>query len=197
MKTVVYADREIIRLRTLYYGLAEQFDLETDTVTICGIATSFVYREMFDGQVHMLLPDSFYPLRENEVQLRYLSEDRPQLLLAGESLSENIGFSLISRNGQDLQETIKTMREAILRNFPESVIYESGKINARELEGYWFEYKSFTIDEEAYNLQFLFGSEQLMLLGVFNCGMRYFDEWKLFIQKALDYTELHDGRETI
>jgi len=192
----VYADREIVRLRELYYGLAEQYNLETDAVTIHGMKIRFVYRELFEGQVRMLLPDNFEKMTEGEIQSRYLSKDRPHVLLAGESLSENIGLNLLPRNGRDLRETMHAMREAILRNFPESVVYESGEIKARTLESHWFEYKSFTLDEEAYNLQFLFGTKQLLLLGVFNCGMRYFDEWKSFIQKALEYTELFDGRET-
>ena len=71
-------------------------------------------------------------------------------------------------------------------------VYETGEIAGKNCGGYWFEYKSFTINDEAYNIQFLLGSEQVAILGVFNCCIRYFEEWKPFIIKALEYTEIFD-----
>jgi hypothetical protein len=84
------------------------------------------------------------------------------------------------------------MIDSISLTTPETVFYESGEVIGKNCDGYWFEYKSFTISDEAYNLQFLLGSGHIFLLGVFNCCIRYFDEWKPFILKALEYTEIFD-----
>lgn len=189
-----YADSEIVRLRKLHRKLLWRFDLETDAVLVRLERVCFAYRALFDGAVSMLLPDYFVQMPESLARLRYPSEHRPQLILTGRDPTENIGVSCIARNGRDLQQSLAIMRASIRQAAPETVFYEIGKITAKNCEGHWFEYKSFTINDEAYNLQFLLGSEQTILLGVFNCSIRYFDEWKPFIIKALEYTEIFDRR---
>jgi len=189
-----YTDEKIIKLRNLHHRLLWQFDLEADAVPIREERVSFAYRELFNGQARMLLPSHFAQMPEELVRLRYLSEHRPQLILAGKDPTENIGVSCIEREGLDLEGALLTMRDSVRETTPESVFYETRKITAKNCEGYWFEYKSFTITDEVYNLQFLLGSEQTILLGVFNCCIRNFDEWKSFIVKSLAYTEISDRR---
>lgn len=193
MKREKYIDSEIVRLRQLHRSFRNSFDLETDRFQIQGKTIQFEYRDLFSKQVRMLLPGSFEIMADEIVRLRYLSNNRPQLILTGESFAENIGLTMIARNNRDLADTIRVMREAVMRHSSESVLYDSGKISAQDLTGHWFEYKSFSINEEVYNLQFLLGSEQTLLLGIFNCRMRYYNEWKPFIQKALEYTKLSEG----
>jgi len=194
MKAGEYVDTKIVKLRKVHQKLVWHFDLENEAVPIREERVLFSYRELFDGTVKMLLPSHFTQMPEELARLRYLSESRPQIILSGNDLTENIGVSYTPRNGRDLENALKTMRDAIVQTAPETVFYDTEKIIASNCEGYWFEYKSFTITDEAYNLQFLLGSEQAFLLGVFNCSIRYFDEWKPFITKALEYTEISDRR---
>jgi len=192
MKDGEYADNKIIKLMKLHRGMLWHFDLEVDAVTIRNERVSFSYRNLFEGKARMLLPTHFVQMPDTLAQLRYLSEHRAQLILTGNDVTENICMSCISRNGRDLKETMPLMQDSILLTAPESVFYETGEIIGKNCDGYWFEYKSFTINDEAYNLQFLLGSEQTVILGVFNCCIRYFEEWKPFIMKALEYTEIFD-----
>jgi nitrogen fixation/metabolism regulation signal transduction histidine kinase len=191
MKDAVYADNEIIRLRNLQRKLLLSFDLEVDSVLISSKKVSFAYRELFEGQACMLLPAHFIPMPDELARLRYLSAHRPQVILTDrEDPFENICVNCIARNERDLLESATIMRDSALQSAPETVFYDAGQIAGKNCEGYWFEYKSFTINDEAYNLQFLFGSRQIILLGVFNCCISDFDEWKPFILKALEYTEI-------
>ena len=192
MKDGQYADNKIIKLRGLHRCLLWRFDLEVDAVTIRKERVSFSYRNLFEGKARMLLPAHFMQMPDTLARLRYLSEHRPQLILTGNDVTENICLSCISRNRRDLKETMPLMQDSILLTAPESVFYETGEIIGKNCDGYWFEYKSFTINDEAYNLQFLLGSEQIAILGVFNCCIRYFEQWKPFIVKALEYTEIFD-----
>lgn len=195
MKHGDYADSEIVRLRNLHRRLLWPYDLEVDAVLIREQRVDFAYRELFEGQVCMLLPSHFEEMPEGLARLRYLSEHRPQLILTGRmDPTENIGVSCIARDGRDLQQALNVMRGSVRQIAPETVFYDTGPITAKNCEGYWFEYKSFTINDEAYNLQFLLGSAQTILLGVFNCSIRVFDDWKPFIVKSLDYTEILDRR---
>ena len=189
-----YADSQIIKLRKLHRGLFWRLNLENDAVPIRKERVYFSYRDILDGKARMLLPDHFTPMPETLIWLRYPSENRPQLILSGKDPTDNIGVSCVERNGRDLQKALVVMREAIRETMPESVFYDTGSITAKNCTGYWFEYKSFTINDEAYNLQFLLGSEQAILLGVFNCSMRFFEDWRTAIIKSLAYTEMFERR---
>jgi len=193
MKDGQYADKKIIELRKLHRSLLWRFDLEVDAVPIRKERVRFSYRKLFDGKAQMLLPERFVQMPDTLARLRYLSDHRPQLILTGNDVTDNICLSCIDRNGRDLKESMALMQDSILITAPESVFYETGEIIGKNCDGYWFEYKSFTINDEAYNLQFLLGSEQIVILGVFNCCIRYFDQWKPFIIKALEYTEIFEG----
>jgi hypothetical protein len=195
MKDGEYADNKIIKLRKLHSRILWHFDLEVDAVPIRNKRVSFSYRNLFDGKTRMLLPAHFVQMPDTLARLRYLSEHKPQLILTGNDVTENICMSCISRNGSNLEEAVLLMQGSILSTAPESVCYETGEIIGKNCDGYWFEYKSFTINDEAYNFQFLLGSEQIVILGVFNCCIRYFEEWKPFIMKALEYTEIFDRRQ--
>ena len=192
MKDREYADNKIIKLRKLHRGMLWHFDLEVDAVPLRNERVRFSYRNLFEGKARMLLPAHFVQMPDTLARLRYLSEHRPQLILTGNDVTENICLSCISRNGRDLKETIPLMQDSILLTAPESVFYETGEIVGKNCSGYWFEYKSFTINDEAYNFQFLLGSEQIVILGVLNCCIRYFEQWKPFIVKTLEYTEIFD-----
>ena len=190
MKDGQYADNKIIMLRKLHRRLLWHFDLEVDAVPIRNERVSFSYRNLFEGKARMLLPAHFVRMPDTLARLRYLSDHRPELILTGNDVTENICMSCISRNGRDLKEKIPLMLDSILLTAPESVFYETGEIAGKNCYGHWFEYKSFTINDEAYNIQFLLGSEQIVILGAFNCCIRYFEQWKPFILKALEYTEI-------
>jgi len=190
MKDGEYADNKIIKLRKFHRRMLWCFDLEVDAVPIRNERVSFSYRDLFEGKARMLLPAHFIQMPDTLARLRYLSDHRPELILTGNDVTENICMSCISRNGRDLNETIPLMQDSILSTAPETVFYETGEIVGKNCSGYWFEYKSFTINDEAYNLQFLLGSEKVVILGVFNCCIRHFEEWKPFIISALEYTEI-------
>ena len=194
MKDGEYTDNEVIKLIKLHRGLLWRFDLETDVVTIRREPVSFAYRDVLDGSARMLLPAHFVQIPDELARLRYLSEHRPQLILSGNDPTDNICVSRIARNGRDLQEAMAVMQDSISQTAPETVFYEKGLTVGKNCEGHWFEYKSFTINDEAYNIQFLLGSDQTetVLLGAFNCCIRYFEEWKPYILKALEYTEIFD-----
>jgi len=188
-----YADNKIIKLRRLHRSILWRFDLEVDCVPIRNERVSFSYHNLFEGKARLLLPAHFVQMPDTLARIRYLSEHRPELILTGNDVTENIGMSCISRNGCDLKEAMSLMQESILLTAPETVCYETGGIKGKNCDGYWFEYKSFTINDEAYNIQFLLGSKQIVILGVFNCCIRYFEEWKPFILRALEYTEIFDS----
>ena len=193
MKTGEYADSKILKLRNAHNSIVWTFDLEVDAVLIRKERVSFAYRELFNGKARMLLPCHFTQMPDEIAELRYLSKHRPHIILAGNDLTENIGVSCIARNGRGLHESMAIMKDAVEQTAVETVFYEKGTVDCKCCDGCWFEYKSFTINDEAYNLQFLIGSEQMFLFGVFNCSMRHFEEWKPFILKALEHTEIFDG----
>lgn len=76
---------------------------------------------------------------------------------------------------------------------PEAVFYEKGEADPEGMEGRWFEYKNFTLDEETYNMQFVIRAGRYLLAGTFNCRMRVYDAWKPLVLKAL--AQIKQGEE--
>ena len=63
------------------------------------------------------------------------------------------------------------------------------------MEGRWFEYKNFTLDEETYNIQFVIRSGNHLLVGTFNCRMAFYDEWKPLVLKSLEQVKEGEGEK--
>ena len=99
-----------------------------------------------------------------------------KFILFGPDYDENFGFHLREDVDDGLDELIGQMQNAVLSLAPETVVYEKGDIVPEGMEGRWFEYKSFTLDEETYNVQFAICSGNHLLAGTFNCRMEAAEE---------------------
>lgn len=189
MKQGEFADQDIILLRRKYREGTGEYDLLTDEIPICGRRVRFGWFPLFGEAFRMLLPEDFEPMPEQAARVKYISTYRPPLILTGPNYEENFGFHLLEDEEASLEELIAKMENAVLRHAPETVVYDKGVIAAEGMEGRWFEYKNFTLDEETYNMQFLIRGGGHLLAGTFNCRMECYDQWKTPVLKALEKIE--------
>lgn len=115
-----------------------------------------------------------------------------KFILSGPDYDENFGFHLLENVDDGLDELIGRMQDAVLSSAPETVVYENGDTASEGMEGRWFEYKNFTLDEETYNIQFIVRYENRLLIGTFNCRMVFYDEWKPLVIKSLE--QIKEGK---
>lgn len=193
MKKGEYVDEKIILLRGNCRKKSGEYNLLTDEIPVHGKRIHFRWFPLFDERFRMLLPENFEPMLEQIIKIRYISTYRPPILLSGPDYDENFGFHLLADEKGCLDELIRKMQNAVMQQAPETVVYDNGTIAPAGMDGRWFEYKNFTLDEETYNMQFLVRAGESLLAGTFNCRMLFYDEWKPLILKSLEQIEV--GRE--
>jgi len=194
MKKGTYVDEKIISLQNFVKKRTSSYELLTDEIPIRGKGIRFVPFPMFDGKVNALIPQNFTEMPEMIAKVRYISSNRPPVLLTNEYYDDNFGFHLLRRGDiqeyANLEELIDQMQDTVKLHTPETVIYGKGSIGLERADGRWFEYKNFTLDDETYNLQFLVSTVEYLLAGTFNCRMCFFDDWRESVLKSLEYIKI-------
>ncbi len=185
MKEGKYTDEKILMLKRSFQRAEADYDLLADEIPVRGKLLRFRWFPLFEGRFCMLLPDHFEQMPEKIAKVRYISMHRPPILLSNPGYDENFGFHLLQDVDMGVDELIGRMQEAVSALAPETVLYEKGEVNPEGMAGRWFEYKSFTLDEETYNVQFVIRAGGYLLAGTFNCRMVFYDEWKPLVLKAL------------
>ncbi len=138
----------------------------------------FKTQKLFHDKLSIMLPITFVDLPSNLAKIKYSSEQRPQIIKTSLDTTVNWGFSLL--NATIYPEHIKTLheqaKEALRRLNPSFVFYESKVENNIPLG--WFEFKSFGIDGNVYNLMIITMSDKKMVHGIFNCNFNDVLEWR-------------------
>lgn len=197
MKKGELIDEKIILLKRSRRNRLRDYNLLTDEIPVNGKWTRFQWFSLFDEKFRILLPENFEQLPEQIAKVRYITVYRPPIILTDPDFNVNFGFHLLTDEGGDLDELICKMRDTVLFHAPETVVYEKGSILPSDMEGRWFEYKNFTVDEETYNMQFLIRSGNYLLVGTFNCRMIHYDWWKPLVLKSLEQIErIEKGTQT-
>lgn len=190
MKQEDFVDVKIIQLREIYQDMTAEYDLLVDEIPIHRQKVRFKYMPLFDGTFSMLIPEIFMQMPDEVAKARYISHYRPPVIMTGPGYDENFGFHLVKDEKRELGDLIAQMRETVKRHAPETIFYEEGTVVPDDMEGGWFDYKNFTLDEETYNMQFLVRSDSKLLVGTFNCRMRFYEMWKPLVLQSLDLIQL-------
>lgn len=139
----------------------------------------FERKEMFQGKLGVMLPESFVTLRVKLARIKYSSQQRPQVIRTSRDTTVNFGMSLtdIGIEEEHIKELRDQSREALKRLNPAFVFYESG-VDKRHVPVGWFEFKSYGLDTDVYNLMFVSRIGGKMLHGIFNCDYEDVLEWR-------------------
>ena len=139
----------------------------------------FERKEMFQGKLGVMLPESFVTLPAKLARIKYSSQLRPQVIRTSRDTTVNIGMSLtdIGIEEEHIKELRDQSREALKRLNPAFVFYESG-VDKRHVPVGWFEFKSYGLDTDVYNLMFVSRIGGKMLHGIFNCDYEDVLEWR-------------------
>ena len=139
----------------------------------------FERKKMFQGKLGVMLPESFVTLPAKLARIKYYSQQRPQVIRTSRDTTVNFGMSLtdIGIEEEHIKELRDQSREALKRLNPAFVFYESG-VDKRHVPVGWFEFKSYGLDTDVYNLMFVSRIGGKMLHGIFNCDYEDILEWR-------------------
>lgn len=139
----------------------------------------FERNTFFQEKLGITLPVSFVDLPPDMAKVKYTSQQRPQIIRTSLDTTVNLGLSMMDIEIHE--EQIKTLKnqaqEALKRLNPSFVFYEN-RVEARNVPLGWFEFKSYGLDTDVYNLMFISQIEDKMLHGVFNCDYDDALEWR-------------------
>lgn len=139
----------------------------------------FERKELFKDKLSIMLPVSFVTLPQKLAKIKYSSQQRPQVIKTSRDTTVNLGMSMA--DVEIYEENIKQLRnqtqEALKRLNPAFIFYDSN-IETKNVPLGWFEFKSYGIDSDVYNLMFISIIDGKMLHGTFNCDYEDTLEWR-------------------
>jgi len=160
----------------------------SNTVEINGVLYSFSRVHILNGTVSVIVPEQFGEMTGKAAKLKYPSEHRPECIYTTDDGTVNIALDLLDyplEKGQ-IEEKIREWKHAIKRVNPAYVFYtEKIEILDDAKIGY-FDFKSYPLDQDLYNLVFISCIGGKLLAGTFNCPFAQYRDWKrLAIQMVL------------
>ena len=115
------------------------------------------------------------------VDTKYISEKKPDVIYTNLDGSVNFSFNLLvtSSDERDMSYAINMLKTMIKNMNPAYVFFEDKTIesvagNSISL----IQFKSYGIDEAAYNIIYLISIDKYIIQGAFNCRYDDMDEWK-------------------
>lgn len=171
-----YLDKDILESRKMIRK--SKYNTLQTGIYINDEVVHFTAARILDERVEAMLPDTFVDMPANLARLKYMSEQRPQIIKTSLDTAVNFTFSLygIELPEEEIDSTIHQFKNLIQKVNPACVFDE---IVAEKEQGVgWFDFKSFGVDEQIYNIMYVKPIGGRLLHGVFNCMYRDMAEWK-------------------
>ena len=137
----------------------------------------------------MVLPDIMMEMGLYLIKMKYPDENRPDVILMLDG-DETINFLFTqfedSVQPEEIEDIIHGIQSVINRMNQGSTFYQNGKIKAKLVDIYWFDYTSVAIDDDVYNIIFAFCLNETLVLGGFCCLNTYRKQWKILVLQMLE-----------
>lgn len=162
-------------------------DITADGVYIGDSFVQFHSRKIFE-RLELYIPESFIEMPEEILLMKYPSVNRPQIVLTSLDCSVNFAFNYIQEkiSGDQVEDLAAQMQEMIRKSNPAAVFYkEDSDIISGNRTISMFDYKSYGIDIQLYNLVCFAELSDGILHGVFNCPDKDSEEWSDVAWQAL------------
>lgn len=139
----------------------------------------FERKEFFSAKLSIMLPISFVKMPSKLARVKYISQQRPQIIMTSLDTTVNFGMSMTDAKMQvdQIKIVTKQMMEALKRLNPAFAFYDK-QFETKYVPLGWFEFKSYGIDTDVYNLMLISIIDGKMMHGVFNCDYADVLEWR-------------------
>ena len=142
------------------------------------------------------LPDTYVSMPESMKKSKYISENRPQVIMTSLDTSVNFTFSLLPVNvpKEQLILALKQMRQVIQKINPANTFYGEKVVKLESGESvYYFDYMSYALDCKMYNVMYLTAlADNKVLHGGFNCKFDFNDEWSKVVSLIMKTIRIGD-----
>jgi hypothetical protein len=176
---VEYFDEEVIS--AMHIKRREEYGNIEEGLYIQNSLTLFHKVLLFEDKLSVMLPNEFVIMLPELIGTKYISEKKPDIIYTSLDGSVNFSFNLLvtSPGERDMSYAINMLKTMIKNMNPAYVFFEDKTIesvagNSINL----IQFKSYGIDEAAYNILYLLSIDKYIIQGTFNCTYNDMEEWK-------------------
>ena len=150
---------------------------------------------LFNNRVSVMLPENFVPMLPEIVEIKYFSGKRPDEIYTSLDMSVNFTFTDlgISGNDEDTRLAAGLIKQIIRNANPGYEFFEENEDIEKEVIINRFDFKSYGIDDEAYNIMYLASTGNSLIQGTFNCLYRDRIEWKRAALEVIKTVSMYHG----
>ncbi len=156
----------------------------------------FKETHVLSDKVSVMLPEGLTDMPLGIAKIKYPSEQRPQVIMTSDDGTVNFTFSLYDTefNERQIEDALGQFKAVIRKVNPAFIFYDFVVESDKALG--WFDFKSYGLDEQIYNVMYLLPVEGKLMHGIFNCLYRDILEWKEPVhQIMMSVTDLTQKKE--
>lgn len=176
-----YADERILELKQLKNKQERQQQINLDESILIGEELlEFEDILLFEDRMSVRIPKNFRDMPMEMAKMKYMAENRPQIIKMNESGVVNITFSWLNQPMQkkEIETAMRQIKMLIKRVNPTNIFYDM-KVEENESVSYgWFDYKSVAIDGAVYNIMSFLIIDGTVVMCSFNCPYKGMEDWK-------------------
>lgn len=173
-------DEKILEILAEAEKIESKKDLTDGQIKIGERYYIFEETEFFDEKLKMYIPNNFQDMPEEARKVKYMSENRPEIIKSNEEGSTAITLNIIDSplSEDKVEELIKGMKNIIQKTNPANLFYDIGveEIDSKNIG--FFDFKSSAIDDFIYNIMFFFEIEGKTAMGTFSCRYSESPDWR-------------------
>lgn len=142
---------------------------------------------LFENKFSIMLPKDFVDMPDNIKKMKYLAEQRPQIIKTIPTGGVDIGFSLldVTMTNAQLPQIFQQSKNAIRKLNPANVVIGEKQIEGKDKLLIWMDYISPALDGQMYNIMFLVNLGEYSYHGIFNCAISEMEAWKDVVKDIL------------
>lgn len=174
-----YFDEDVIS--AMHVKRREEYGNIEEGLYIQNSLTLFHKVLMFEDKLSVMMPNEFVIMLPELISTKYISEKKPDVIYTSLDGSVNFSFNLlVTASGEkDMSYAINMLKTMIKNMNPAYIFFEDKTIESAAGNSIsLMQFKSYGIDEAAYNIIYLTSIDKYIIQGAFNCKYNDMDEWK-------------------
>ncbi|SFR92386.1 hypothetical protein [Anaeromicropila populeti] len=152
---------------------------------------------LFRDKIKIYSPDQFIDMPLSVAKFKYPSEQRPEIIKTSLDTATNMAFNLLNIPLKPNETKNMTAQyKTIFKNMnPSYQFFDEAVENIGNTTVSWFDFKSYAMDDQLYNLLFITTAAGMTLHGIFNCVFGDYAEWKeAFHQMMMSVEDLTERK---
>ena len=173
-----YYDEQIVK--ALHIQRRDTFGIIDEGLYINNELIHFNKTLLFNDRISVMLPENFVLMLPEIAEVKYFSGKRPHVIYTSLDMSVNFTFTDlgISGNDEDTRLAAGLIKQIIKNANPGYEFFEENEDVERNVIINRFDFQSYGIDDEAYNIMYLACTGNNLLQGTFSCLYKDRMEWK-------------------